>query len=121
EVLATGNIYLTVRDQYNCIGRDSIMINTQPCCDIFLPDAFTPNGDGRNDVFKIITVGHHPLKVFEIVNRYGQVVFRSNVETEGWDGKVHGIPQEMGTYFYYINYTCNGKTIEKKGDVTLVR
>jgi len=121
EVLATGNIYLTVRDQYNCIGRDSIMINTQPCCDIFLPDAFTPNGDGRNDVFKIITVGHHPLKVFEIVNRYGQVVFRSNVETEGWDGKMHGISQEMGTYFYYINYTCNGKTIEKKGDVTLVR
>ena len=121
EVLSTGNIYLTVRDQYNCIGRDSVMINTQPCCDIFLPDAFTPNGDGRNDVFKIVTVGHHPLKVFEIVNRYGQVVFRSNVETEGWDGKVHGIPQEMGTYFYYINYTCNGKTIEKKGDVTLVR
>jgi gliding motility-associated-like protein len=121
DVLATGNIYLTVRDQYNCIGRDSIMINTQPCCDVFLPNAFTPNGDGRNDVFRIVTVGHHPVKVFEVTNRYGEIVFRSNVETEGWDGKVHGVPQDAGTYFYYLNYTCNGKTIEKKGDVILVR
>jgi gliding motility-associated-like protein len=121
DVLATGNIYLTVRDQYNCIGRDSIMINTQPCCDVFLPNAFTPNGDGRNDVFRIMTVGHHPLKVFEITDRYGEIVFRSNVETEGWDGKLHGVPQNAGTYFYYLNYTCNGKTIEKKGDVILVR
>jgi len=117
----TGNVYLTVRDQYNCHAIDSMYINPDRCCDVELPSAFSPNGDGRNDLFRPITIGHHKLKIFRVVNRYGQTVYESNVESNGWDGRFGGVPQDMGTYFYYLNYDCNGKTIEKKGDVTLIR
>jgi gliding motility-associated-like protein len=96
-------------------------INPDRCCDVELPSAFSPNGDGRNDLFRPITIGHHKLKIFRVVNRYGQTVYESNVESNGWDGRFGGVPQDMGTYFYYLNYDCNGKTIEKKGDVTLIR
>jgi len=116
-----GNIYLTIRDQYNCHSMDSMYINPDHCCDVILPSAFSPNGDGRNDLFRPITIGHHKLKIFRIVNRYGQTVYQSNVESAGWDGKFGGVPQDMGVYYYYLNYDCNGKTIEEKGDLTLIR
>ena len=116
-----GNVYLTVRDRYDCHAMDSMYINPDHCCDVELPSAFSPNGDGRNDIFRPITIGHHKLKIFRIVNRYGQTVYESNVESKGWDGKFDGVPQNIGTYFYYLNYDCNGKAIEKKGDVTLIR
>ncbi|MGN6569568.1 MAG: gliding motility-associated C-terminal domain-containing protein [Flavipsychrobacter sp.] len=116
-----GNIYLTVRDQYDCHATDSVYINPNNCCQVVLPSAFSPNGDGRNDLFRPITIGHHKLKMFQIVNRYGQTVYLSNVESNGWDGKFGGVPQDIGTYFYYLSYDCNGKTIEEKGDFTLVR
>ncbi|MGN6569570.1 MAG: gliding motility-associated C-terminal domain-containing protein, partial [Flavipsychrobacter sp.] len=116
-----GNVYLTVRDQYNCHSIDSMYINPDHCCDIELPSAFTPNGDGRNDLFRPITIGHHKIRAFRIVNRYGQTVYISNIESNGWDGKFAGVPQDIGVYYYYLNYDCNGKTIEKKGDLTLIR
>ncbi|MBA3829470.1 MAG: gliding motility-associated C-terminal domain-containing protein [Taibaiella sp.] len=117
----SGNIYLSVRDQFNCVGMDSLFVNSHSCCEVYVPDGFTPNGDGRNDVLRLLTVGHHKLKVFRILNRYGQTVFESNVESAGWDGRMSGVPQEMGVFFWYLSYDCNGKTIEKKGDVTLIR
>ena len=117
----TGNVYLTVRDQYDCHAIDSIYINPDNCCMVAVPSAFSPNGDGRNDLLRPITIGHHKLKIFRVVNRYGQTVYESNVESNGWDGKHNGVPQDIGTYFYYLNYDCNGKTIEEKGDVTLIR
>src|SRR5205085_2512542 len=51
KVPATGNIYLSATDTWGCVGFDSVWINTKPCCDVTLPDAFTPNGDGHNDKF----------------------------------------------------------------------
>jgi len=121
QIQASGNIYLTVTDNYSCTATDSIYINTQPCCIVSLPSAFTPNGDGKNDVFRPITIGHHSLKVFRVVNRWGQTVFESNQENLGWDGKFNGVPQDMDTYFWYINYECDGKTMEEQGEVVLIR
>ncbi len=120
-VQASGEIYLTVIDQYGCQATDSIYMNTQPCCIVALPSAFTPNGDGLNDVFRPITTGHHELKVFRVVNRWGQTVFESNNEKLGWDGKFNGVPQDIDTYFWYLNFECDGKTVEEQGEVTLIR
>ncbi|MBA3828638.1 MAG: gliding motility-associated C-terminal domain-containing protein, partial [Taibaiella sp.] len=117
----SGNVYLTARDQYNCVATDSFMVQTEPCCEVTFPSAFTPNGDGRNDVFKPITAGNHHVRVLRVVNRYGQTVFESNVEKDGWDGRHNGVPQDMGTYYYYFSYECNGRVIEEKGDLTLIR
>jgi gliding motility-associated-like protein len=122
KVYKSGYVHLTVSDGYGCKGQDSLFIRTAPCCEISLPNAFTPNGDGRNDIFRIITIGNHAIKEFRVLNRWGQSVFGTFNEKEGWDGKIAGTPQATGTYYYYVRYTCsNGEDYEQKGEVTLVR
>ncbi len=115
-------MHVTVTDTGRCVSRDSIYINTEPCCDVFLPDAFTPNGDGKNDAFRIMTDGHLKLSVFRIVNRWGMTVFATGDQYLGWDGTYNGTPQDMDTYHYYLKYGCpDGGIYEKKGSVTLLR
>lgn len=119
-----GFITLAVTSEYGCTGMDSAALELKPCCEIALPNAFTPNGDGRNDRFAIITQGHHQLSNFRIVNRWGQVVFETKNEREGWDGTFNGRPQDMGTFFYYLKFRCNdgdGSMMERQGEVILIR
>jgi gliding motility-associated-like protein len=117
----TGKIWVIVTDQYGCKNTDTMDVPAKVCCQVSFPSAFTPNGDGRNDYFKPITMGNHHVNYFRIVNRYGQIVFESNDEKRGWDGRLFGAPQDMDTYFWIFSYNCNGRTIEEKGDVILVR
>src|SRR5690606_31748955 len=93
-VRKTGYILLTITDQWGCRGYDSVYVEARPCCDIFLPDAFTPNGDGLNDLFHILTPGHHQLSAFRVVNRWGEVVFSTLDQSTGWDGRYKGVPQD---------------------------
>jgi gliding motility-associated-like protein len=87
-----------------------------------MPNAFTPNGDGKNDVFHFVSRGNQVLKTFQITNRWGQVVFETVNPSVGWDGKLNGVVQDMGTYFYYIKYVCaNGRTYQQKGEVLLIK
>jgi gliding motility-associated-like protein len=121
RIQQSGYISLTVTDTVGCKQTDSIYVNTQPCCLVVFPTAFTPNGDGRNDIFLPVTDGHHHVHIFRVANRWGQTVFETSNEEAGWDGKFNGVPQDMGVYFYYMKYDCNGQTLEKSGDVTLIR
>jgi gliding motility-associated-like protein len=117
-----GYVSLTTTTEFGCSASDSVFIQTKPCCDAFLPDAFTPNGDGRNDKFHIITVGQHQIGIFRVVNRWGQTVFETSNELGAWDGTFNGLPQPIGSYNYFLRYRCiNGETIEKKGEVMLIR
>jgi gliding motility-associated-like protein len=106
-----------------CFGEDEIVVrifNTNP--DIFIPTAFTPNKDGKNDVFKPICVGIVRLDYFKIYNRWGQLIFETNEFEIGWDGKLNGTEQSSGTYVFMaqgIDYT--GKVVYKKGTVVLIR
>jgi|GEM_PF-3878532 len=121
-LLNTGYLHIRVTDSLACASTDSIYIHTRPCCELYLPNAFTPNADGKNDLFRVITEGKHELEIFRIVNRWGQVVFTTTDKRKGWDGTWHGVPQEAGTYYYYVTYKClNGVEYERKGDVTLLR
>lgn len=105
-----------------CIARDSIYIKAEPCCTVSLPSAFSPNGDSRNDIFHVLTIGHHKISSFRVLNRWGQVVFETDDERRGWDGTKAGVPQEMGVYYWYLKYFCtDGKMYEQKGELTLVR
>lgn len=118
----TGLISLIVADEHGCTGRDSVMITSKLCCDIILPDAFTPNGDGRNDLFRAVTQVRQQVSSFRIMNRWGQTVFETANGGEGWDGTLGGEPQDSGTFYYFIKYTCgNNESFEKKGEVTLIR
>ena len=115
------NISLTVSDAYGCKSTTSQELDPSLCCQIVLPNAFTPNGDGRNDVFRPLGSGLHTFHKFTIANRWGQIVFESANSKFEWDGNFNGVPQEMDVYYYILSYDCGGKTLEQKGDVTLIR
>jgi gliding motility-associated-like protein len=114
-------VYLTVSDNYGCQSRDSVYVKAESCCRVFLPNAFSPNGDGVNDKIHPLTRGIDGFKFFLIVNRFGQVVFQTYNPNIGWDGTFNGSRQDMGTYYYYLSYGCDGKWLEQEGDIFLLR
>jgi len=103
------------------ISSDTVKLNFEPC-DIVFPSAFTPNGDGKNDIIRAI--GSFQLFTafsLSIFNRYGQRLFYTEDIYAGWDGTYNGTKQDLGTYFYLINYTLQGKHHMMKGDFELIR
>jgi gliding motility-associated-like protein len=111
-----------VKDQWGCEAEDSKYLNVQPCCNAYLPNSFTPNGDGLNDVFRIIGEGNYRILDFYVANRWGNIVFRTIDQNVGWDGKIQGIEQSMDTYYYFLKYECsNGEKRFIKGDLTLLK
>ena len=117
-------IYLDVVMRNGCKNADSIFIDIFNNCDaenVFIPNSFTPNGDGINDVFKVRS------KILQsgnlmIYDRWGNKVFESDDLTKGWDGIYKGQPAQEEAYGYYFEGTCiNGEQIKLKGNVTLLR
>lgn len=108
-----------------CTNRDEIYVaNSYLCsCPVFLPNAFSPNGDLRNDVFKLVNANYIELMQFSVYNRWGEEVFGTKNATIGWEGNYKGSACEVGTYVYVVRYKClsNGKDYLLKGDVNLVR
>lgn len=102
---------------------DSVTITFQDCsCPIFVPNAFSPNGDGNNERFEI-KISCQVLQFgLSIYNRYGQRIFHTADPQGSWDGKYRGALSDIGTYFYYLDYTGPDNTkFKKKGDVILFR
>lgn len=111
-----------VRTNYGCTGYDTIRVRVVNNAFFVLPTAFTPNGDGKNDIFRPIAAGYKTLKYFRVFNRWGEVVFMGNSIDDGWDGTHKGKKADMGTYFWEIQYVDRfGEEGLEKGDVTLVR
>lgn len=120
-------VYFVAEQDGNCFSdKSKIDVLVASCCNdpVFLPTAFSPNGDGMNDVF---TVNKHPEYIileFNVYNRWGQLVFQGNNSNYKWDGFFNGQPCETGTYNYMLNISCNsqnGTLLHYKGVVTLVR
>ncbi len=114
---------VVVKDQANCSDSAYVTVRifrTNP--QIFVPTAFTPNGDGKNDSFRPIPVGINSFEYFRIYNRWGQLVYSStNVET-GWDGKIRGKVQGTNTFVWVVKgVDFTGKQVFAKGLVTLIR
>lgn len=89
---------------------------------VFVPTGFTPNGDGKNDLLKPIAVGMKSIERFTVFNRFGQQVFFTKTNGQGWDGRVNGILEQTGTYVWMvqaIDYT--GKVYKRQGTATLIR
>lgn len=120
----TTTIYtLTVRDNNNCTSTDNMVVNVIPYC-LKVMNAFTPNGDGQNDVWIVTNNGGSCTRqVFATVfNRYGNIVFKDDNYQNKWDGTYKGKPVADGTYYYAITYRLiNGASITLKGDVTILR
>lgn len=90
-------------------------------CVILFPNAFTPNGDGKNDYFKILNA--FGLKEFSltIYNRWGQVVFSSTDYNVGWNGEIKGLPQNPDTFVYFCKYKKDEKQFTTKGSFILIK
>ncbi len=103
---------------------DSVKMEVQGCDDcLFVPTAFTPNADGRNDAFGATVkcpAERYNLKVY---NRWGQMVYESRDFAQKWDGSYNGQPAPVGTYYYHVVYQSPLAKKQKllKGDVTLIR
>lgn len=116
-------VTLTVYNKYGCYDTASILIATKPCCEIFVPNAFSPNGDTKNDYFMPNLQNGQILISLQIFDRYGKMVYNNKNPKLGWDGKYdNGQEASSDTYMYFMKYTCaDGKIYEKKDNVTLVR
>lgn len=121
--LSASRVYLTAQNAAGCKNVDSITLNPVECCDpIRTPTAFSPNNDGLNDQFLPITAGVYPQQKLSVFNRWGQRIFFSLDFKKGWDGTFMGTPCDVGTYFFSLEAKCgNGRLVELKGDLSLVR
>src|SRR5690606_37353360 len=102
-------------------NKDSLEVTTKPCCEMAFPNAFSPNSDGRNDLFRPVTIGRREVKTFQVFNRYGQLVYESKQGHRGWDGTMNGRNADIGTYFYMIQFVCGNENLTQSGEVILVR
>jgi gliding motility-associated-like protein len=103
-------------------ASDSIRVYDNCNLPIYIPSAFTPNGDGLNDVFRISNMGNQELIDFSIYNRYGQLVFKTTNPKQGWNGKLSSYDQQISTLVYLVRYKdLTGKLQSVKGTVTLIR
>ena len=117
-----GTYYLTVKDFNSCTGIDSITIQRKNCIYISIPNAFTPDGNSLNDIFKPTINQAVNSFSFIVFNRYGQKVFETREYGKGWDGTLKGKPQPSGSYVYHIKYTnIFGVEIVENGSVLLIR
>lgn len=125
---ATGLYYgyyiLSVTDARGCEVKDTVYINPGNCCEnIYAPNAFSPNGDGKNDEWKLVTSTGMTIEHFGVYNRFGQRIWTTFDQRRAWDGTQNGQLAEPGTYFFVLQYTClsDGKKYIKKGDVILLQ
>lgn len=114
--------YIKVVTEAGCISYDTVLVNVINTGHALVPNAFTPNGDGRNDVVRPLMVGFKEISTFKIFNRYGELVFSTNTIGDGWDGTYKGQTAEMGVFYWLLEaIDIKGNKVLEKGDVTLIR
>ncbi len=126
--LETTTYVLTTTTLQGCTSEEEVTINVDTSRDVYIPNAFTPNDDGINDVFMIFSdPGVLQIRNFVVYDRWGELVFDAkNVQTNnpafGWDGTFKGKRLQPAVFVYYAEVEFfDGLIIEYKGDVTLVK
>ena len=113
---------LQVTDAIGCIAYDDVVIKVYAGPTYYVPNAFSPNGDGMNEIFRPIPVGISQTDYFMVFNRLGELVYQTNQWLKGWDGKFKGKDAASGVYVWMVKGKDKyGKVVEMKGTVTLVR
>lgn len=121
SVTTVGNYFVTATFN-SCTQTDDINVTDECGSELFIPNVFTPNNDGVNDLMKLLGVNLQTYHLL-VFDRWGKQLFESTSITSSWDGTVNGKPVPEGVYFYRVNYQFIGSEVEeeKKGNVTLVR
>lgn len=120
NVLEAGIYKLTATNE--CGSSSDVIIISRGLCNLFVPNAFTPDNNGSNDIFRIKNPGYIRTFKMNIFNRCGQLVYTTENANTGWDGKYKGKEQPTGNYTWFINLiTREGEAISKKGNLLLLR
>lgn len=116
-------VRLTITDSFSCQKSIQHPVTIYSSCFIAVPNAFTPNNDGRNDFFKVLNAVKAEDFEFYIYNRWGQLVFQTRNWKQGWDGKLGGREQGTAAYVWMLRYTNRDtkKKVEQKGTMVLIR
>jgi len=119
---------VTAMDEKNCTATDSLTIFIDPNRPVYIPNAFTPDGDGVNDYFTLFggsAVGE--IQRLQVFDRWGELIYEgenipANVESAGWDGTFRGQEMNNGVFVYFFEVKfIDGKVINYQGDITLLR
>jgi gliding motility-associated-like protein len=124
EVSKPGIYNITVQTAEGCVGTDSVIVQDKGCVQtIFVPNAFTPNNDGINDLFNAVVFGTIELFEFSVYNRYGELVFQTTEATKGWNGFYKAQLQPSSTFTWKIRYRFAGAATDSmlKGTVVLIQ
>lgn len=123
----TTQLYIvTARDANGCADKDSVQViiddsNLNKCGEVFVASAFSPNGDGQNDFLGVQGSCIQEVK-FEIYNRWGEKVFQTMALNGAWDGTFNGETMNTGVFVYYVTAKLsNGKTVNQKGNVSILK
>lgn len=129
--IADPQVFTRVQQEYKilvtapggCITTDTLLVRVQAASAIYVPNVFTPNGDGQNDLLLPTTVATiKALRFFRVFNRWGKMLFETTQKDKGWDGRYNGQLQPLDTYTWVIEGVDeNGTIIKKQGSVTLLR
>ncbi|WP_240348376.1 gliding motility-associated C-terminal domain-containing protein [Longitalea arenae] len=117
------NIRLIVENNIHCFDTAVYQMKVVNSCIIDVPNAFTPNGDGKNDYLYPLNAWKATDLKFNVYNRYGQLVFSTNNWTKKWDGRINGAMQSTGVFVWMLQYTLmdTGEKITKRGTTVLLR
>jgi gliding motility-associated-like protein len=120
---STTTYYVTGKSSDGCTSKDSIEVKVVNAgtANLNIPSAFTPNGDGRNDCFRIKALGSVSWFVLKIYNRWGENVFSTSNTMDCWDGTFKGVKQDAGTFVYYMKAKTICGDVFRKGTIILIR
>jgi gliding motility-associated-like protein len=124
DISTPGTYWLAGTDINGCVSHDTILVSLKPCPQkgIYVPNAFTPQKNGHNDIFKPKVAGEVKSYEFAVYNRYGQVVFSTTDPTQGWDGTIKGREQDSNLYAWRCRYQLDDEPAHvEKGTVMLIR
>ena len=113
---------VTITSNGGCITVDTQAVKIIKQVDIFVPTAFTPNGDGRNDYLRPLMIGVKQLRSFRVYNRWGQMLHESATAIPGWNGEQNGTPHPTGTIVWFVDAIgVDGKIYHQKGTSVVIR
>jgi gliding motility-associated-like protein len=123
QVQNAGTYWLSVTDANGCEGKDTVTIFAKQCMfGVYIPSAFTPDNNGKNDNFKALVYGKLLQFKMVVYSRWGNVVFQSNDPQKGWNGTIGGQVQNTGVFIWVCSYQLEGADPKtENGTVTLIR
>ena len=123
--LSSGNYSIRIKNQFGCnLDTTAVIPNAAFDCNdsLYVPSAFTPNGDGLNDLFRVVL--HAPAANFEMMvyNRWGRLLYHSASINAGWDGTYRSAKQSTGVYVWQVRFkNYQGRTVLRNGTIVLIR